>query len=230
MSQQHSDEQIGAYVLGALEPDEIAAVEAHLESCARCRERVAAARADADLLLLTAPPVTPPPALRDRVLARVHAAAFDDAPAIAAAPPHQGGIRQALRSLLGGAGEGDPAATMLAKLMARPECAIWPVAPTEAAPGASARLVGVPGGRDAVLVVAGLAPLAADHVYQIWLLRGGKPVPNALFRIRRDGQGLQIVRAPRRLGDFGVVAVTPEPAGGSAAPTGAIVLMGELSA
>jgi anti-sigma factor ChrR (cupin superfamily) len=34
-------ESLGAYVLGALEPDEAAAVEAHLASCERCRDELA---------------------------------------------------------------------------------------------------------------------------------------------------------------------------------------------
>lgn len=40
----------GAYVLGALDTAERAAFEAHLETCAECRERVTAARESADLL------------------------------------------------------------------------------------------------------------------------------------------------------------------------------------
>jgi hypothetical protein len=39
-----------AYVLGALAPDERIAFEAHLDTCAECRARVAEARAAADLL------------------------------------------------------------------------------------------------------------------------------------------------------------------------------------
>lgn len=37
----HDRSQLGAYVLGALEPDEVRGVEAHLAGCAECREEVA---------------------------------------------------------------------------------------------------------------------------------------------------------------------------------------------
>lgn len=58
-----------AYVLGALPPDERTAFEAHLETCAECRGRVAEARAGAELLAgLTAADVRDPGPLPDTLL------------------------------------------------------------------------------------------------------------------------------------------------------------------
>lgn len=260
MDEQHVDEHVDAYALGALEPEEVASVEAHLEHCARCQQLVAAARASVRAMLYGAPLVAPPPDLRARVLQRVHQVAVSetargtranahpetmslaapaetagaetpDAGTAAGGGQHWGRLGRLVRSMLGGepAG-GDPAADLLAALLGDPTCTVWSVAGTDDAPGASARLIGVPAGRDAVLVTSGLDHLPPDRAYQVWFLRGGQPVPNALFRVAGGGRGRQVVHAPTRLEDFEVVAVTPEPAGGSPAPTGPIVLMGQLSA
>jgi anti-sigma-K factor RskA len=78
------------------------------------------------------------------------------------------------------------------------------------------------------LVVTNMPPLPANKVYQSWLIRGtGAPVPGATFTVDDHGQGAVPVdpKAPT----FNVVAVTEEPAGGSAAPTSPILLQGQLS-
>lgn len=250
MIEQHADNLIDAYALGALEPDEVAWVEAHLEGCPRCQELARAARGLASTLLFDVPLVEPPADLRQQVLARVHQEARQtrshagadeneratNGAAEGVAPDaangrRRGGLQRLLRGLLGeepGAAA-DTVAARLAELLSAPDCQVWPVAGTTDAPGASARLVGVPDGRDAVLVASGLQPLPPDRAYQVWFLRGGLPTPNAVFQVARDGYGRHLVHAPGRLSDFEVVAITPEPASGSPAPTGPIVLAGELA-
>ncbi|NHC13823.1 anti-sigma factor [Motilibacter deserti] len=61
----------GAAALDALEPDERAAFEAHLASCADCRAEVAALQEAAAQLALSAGSIAPPPRLRAAVLERV---------------------------------------------------------------------------------------------------------------------------------------------------------------
>ncbi len=242
----HVDDLLDAYALGALEPYEVAEVEAHLEGCAACRRTAARARATAQRLMLATPPVAPPPALRAKVLARVHAVAAQEraltdavAPRVTApsALPAGGSrrrnlLRRLLDTIMGeeALNADDPVASLLIQLLAQPTCEVWNVGGTKDAPKANARLVGVPNGRDGVLVTNGLGALAPDRTYQVWLLHDGKPVPNALFSVANGGRGRQIVHAPTRFSDFEVVAVTPEPATGSPAPTGPIVLMGTLTA
>ena len=59
------------YALGALDGQEQAAFEAHLaEGCGACRAEVAGLAGVAALLGLAVEPVAPPPALRQRLLAR----------------------------------------------------------------------------------------------------------------------------------------------------------------
>jgi anti-sigma-K factor RskA len=79
-----------------------------------------------------------------------------------------------------------------------------------------------------VLLANGLSAPGAGRAYQVWLLRDGRPVPNALFDVDRRGRGVSIVRVGGQLRGFDTVAVTPEPASGSPGPTGPIVLAGAL--
>jgi anti-sigma-K factor RskA len=240
MDERHADDSLDAYALGSLEPEEAAWVEAHLAQCERCRQAAVAARAVADRLPLSVPLVAPPPDLRARVLARVHAAAQADGPHQApgrAVPettpetaPEQPGPSGGLLGRLFSPrrGSGGEAAERLAQLLAAPGAAVWEVAGTAEAPEARARLVGLPDGRAGVLLAAGLRRLPAGSEYQVWFLRGGRPLPNATFRVGHDGVARQVVQAPGPLRDYEVVAITPEPAGGSPAPTGPIVLAGQL--
>ncbi len=56
------------YALGVLEGEELRALQAHLQACTECSRKVEQARARIALLGLTAPPVTPLPAARQRLL------------------------------------------------------------------------------------------------------------------------------------------------------------------
>ncbi len=134
-------------------------------------------------------------------------------------------LLQALRSAPAPAGQVD---AMLRDLLANPQCVVWQVTGTDVAPGAYARLIASPGSPSGVLVASGLRHPGAGNAYQVWLLRGGQPLPNALFNINRVGIGVSIVRADEPWHDFDTLAVTPEPEGGSLAPTGPIVLVGSL--
>src|SRR2546423_297380 len=62
-----------AYVLGALELDELQAFRTHLETCPMCRDEVAALQRVADTLPMAAPQYETPKHRRDRVLADVRA-------------------------------------------------------------------------------------------------------------------------------------------------------------
>jgi hypothetical protein len=62
---------LGAYALGALEPDERSFVAAHLATCAACRAEAASYALVVDALGVAAPRETPPETLRSRVLASV---------------------------------------------------------------------------------------------------------------------------------------------------------------
>ncbi len=73
-----------------------------------------------------------------------------------------------------------------------------------------------------------LPQTAKGKVYQLWLIRGGKPYPSATFTAEYDGHALvQAFALPEGAG-FEAVAVTIEPEGGSTTPTMPIVLLGKV--
>lgn len=246
MENRHVDDLIDAYALGALEPDEVDTVERHLQRCETCRALADQARQYAEILLLGVPQVPPPPTLRGRVLARIaaeKAATSPDGQPSHASPsaepgqieperepePARGPLRRLLDALRNEPAPAGRAGDLLRELLADPEVVLWAAPGTNDAPGASGRLIASPRRREAVFVARGLRQPAAGTVYQVWLLRGGQPLPNSLFAVDRAGVGAGIVHADAPWHDFDTVAVTPEPRGGSQAPTGPIVLAGSLS-
>ncbi|HEY7339580.1 MAG TPA: anti-sigma factor [Ktedonobacterales bacterium] len=235
---EHVDNLIDAYALGALEPDEVARVERHLETCDACRALLDAVRAVTSDLLLAVPQAAPPSALRGRILSRIHDEAQpasqpsqQHAPASQTEATRPGRMSRLLRSLFGGEtpelADGD-ADTLLRDLLLDPEVTIRPIAATEHASHASARFVGAPARHEGIVLAQGLRPLDAQHAYQVWLLRDGQPRPNNVFTVDHAGRGIGIVRADEAPLDFDVLAITPEPAGGSPGPTGDIMLAGAL--
>jgi anti-sigma-K factor RskA len=243
MQNRHIDDLVGAYVLGALEADAVDLVERHLEECEVCRALVSKGRRSAELLLYAVPQVAPPPSLRSRVLARIAeekvATSRSDLPPREDSESHTptpelesepslGPFRRLLHALRSESAPVGYTGAMLRDLLADPQCAIWQVAGTDAAPGAYARLVASPRRHVGVLVASGLRHPGAGKAYQVWLLRGGQPLPNALFTVNRAGAGAGIVSTDEPWRAFDTLAVTPEPEGGSPAPTGSIVLAGSL--
>jgi len=71
------------------------------------------------------------------------------------------------------------------------------------------------------LVVARLPPAPEGKAYEAWTIAGGRPRPAGLFQVNASGEAVHRVHAP---GPVEVFAVTLEPAAGTDAPTGPIVL------
>jgi anti-sigma-K factor RskA len=71
MTCQEFEELSAAYALGALTPEEQQAARAHLATCPKCTQLARQLRSVVDLLPLSVAQVSPPAALRDRVLAAV---------------------------------------------------------------------------------------------------------------------------------------------------------------
>ncbi len=245
MQEPHVTDLIPAYTLGALEPDQVDAIERHLAHCESCSAEARLNARVGDELLLAAPPRSAPAQVRERLLAHVRALQADATEAAEAteqevtpapplgtphgAPRSSNPIVRAWRAAFGDAGADQETDQTLRDLMLDPQSVVFPVAGTPDAPDASARLIASPRRDAAVLLASGLHAPGAGRAYQVWLLRNGQPVPNTLFNIDRRGRGLSIVRVSGPLRDYDTVAVTPEPASGSPGPTGPIVLAGALT-
>jgi anti-sigma-K factor RskA len=216
----------GAYVLGALAPEETDAYREHLDGCAACRAEVGALEQTVAALPASVPPRQPPAALRDRVMADVHR----EASLLAAAGSGADRLAPARRrwSWTGGRRAGAlVAAALLIGLVAGIAVAGLGGGPRTISAGANARLVIDDG--HATLIADHMAAPPAGRVYQVWIQpHGGVPEPTAsLFLPRADGSAT--VAVPDEVADAEVMMVSSEPPGGSAAPTSAPVMTVPIS-
>jgi anti-sigma-K factor RskA len=227
-------DNVGPWVLGALEGDEAWRFSAHLEVCDACRREVEELRGAADVLPLSAPPVEPPPALKQRLMAIVEAEAAERAPS---ASPRRFGVPSWLRSaqlrpalaaglagalIVGGVagfavrggGSGSSPRTLAASVA------------IPGAPGARASLVRE--GGQAQLRVSDFPQAGRGRVYEVWVKRPGQaPEPDALFAVNRSGRGAAAVVA--NVDGAEAVLVTREPTGGSLRPSSAPIVMAKPS-
>jgi anti-sigma factor RsiW len=244
-----------AYVLGALEEHEAAAFAGHLESCAVCRDEVAAFRQVADALPMAAPAHRASPALRERVLGQVRAepkraptAGGPLAPHESMTPPPVTGRVQprgaprsrylprwwarALdrRPALTGSLAGSLAGLLVAAIVIAAVLVVRSnnrsATRVYASTVGDARLYVTSGHGE--LVVARLQQPTSGRIYEVWLQRRGQaPAPTAaLFSVTRSGTGDAAV--PGDLSGVSAVLVTQEPAGGSLRPTSRPVVVTPL--
>ncbi|WP_199424318.1 anti-sigma factor [Actinotalea solisilvae] len=225
---------LGAYALDAVDDLERRAVERLVARDTDAAAELAQLRAT--VAELAATDAAPPPAgLRAAVLAQVAATVQDRPTAIDAVtaprPRRTSSGRPSGRWLVAAA-----AAAVVA--LAVPSSVAWQqhqravvaeqrsadLAELLAAPGTEVLRGDVDGGGTAVAVLAadgavlvadGLPALDADQTYQLWAMRDGVPVPAGLFE--PTSGSAQVAAEDYRPGDG--LAVSVEPAGGSAQPT-----------
>jgi anti-sigma-K factor RskA len=215
---QHDD--LGAYLLGALEPGEAAALEQHFAGCEECRAELAWLRPAVWMLPEAVERVEPPAELRARIMGEVEADAG----------------RRSRRALFSGFRNGAggrrfaalrPAAGLVAVLVIAAGIAGYAIsdggsegATTVAAghaPGVRAEMVRE--GDSGTLRLANVHQLPSDEVLQAWVRRG-KRIESAktLFVPNRDGTATAVID---HMNGVNTVMVTAEPRGGSDYPTSA---------
>jgi anti-sigma-K factor RskA len=222
------------YVLGALPAAESEAFVTHLAECAVCREEVAALRTAAAALPSAAPQFKAPPELRRRVLAAVDAEARVPSGAGAERPvarrpalrrSRAGGPARAWRPVAAGAAALAAVALALVLVLGGSGAKPRVVRAAVTAPGAAA-IVRIHGDR-AELRMTHMPQVPAGRVYEVWLKRGGAPVPtDALFTVSADGSAS--VGIPGSVRGVRELMVTSERLGGSSVPTRSPVLIARL--
>ncbi len=215
------------YVLGALTDEEHEDFVRHMDSCAVCREEVAALRVVAANLPAAAPQVNAPPELKRRLMATVHEEADLRVAAAAERTPSRS-RRRSRRPTLALAGAA--AVALLAVIALVPGgggsagTRVISAQVTPASASAKLRL----SDQHAELDIAGMPQLPADRVYEVWVERSGAADPtDALFTVSSSGSAS--VDVPGDLHDAQAVMVTAEPLGGSRKPTSAPVILARLS-
>lgn len=100
------------------------------------------------------------------------------------------------------------------------------LAGTESAPGAAGTFFQK--GDEGILVMAGLDPLPTDQTYQLWLIPAdGAPVPSGFLEVAAGASAQQTVAISDAAQSYAAVGISIEPTGGSPAPTGPIVALGQ---
>ena len=97
-----------------------------------------------------------------------------------------------------------------------------------ATPDASGWLLWNPESRQGLFLARGLPPPPADRVYELWAIAKSEPVPAGVLKVDAAGRGLLRLPPLPETKTFDKFAVTLEPAGGVARPTGAMHLIGSL--
>ncbi|MEA2161333.1 MAG: hypothetical protein QOD66_3713 [Solirubrobacteraceae bacterium] len=232
MSGEHErrQEDVGAYVLGALEPPEQAAFEGHLASCPSCRDEVEQLRMAVDALPRSVEPFAPPPSLKRSLMETVRSDVKPERRPFLERLGFLGGIRPqlamaaalllalgvALGSQLSGGGGGGGGDRVIAAVSDRSRV-----------PDASATVT-LPADRrgPAQLRVTGLPAPKPGQVYEIWLKRGDQLQPGPLFNVDSSGDGAGAI--PDDLGGVSAVLVTRERTGGAKVPSEAPIISARL--
>ena len=219
------EENIGAYVLGALPELETELLERHLAGCESCRSEVEDLRPVTAAMARSVPQVAAPPELKARLMDIVNAEAAESRPererrsfgswfsglqprmaaAMALAVLALGVVVGVAADQLAGGGGGQTT-TVAAKI------------DRKRMPTGEASLA--VRGNNATLQVTGAPQPPAGRVYQLWFQHGKSIERGGTFRPKPDGS----YEAELRVAGTDAVMVTVERQGGAPAPTGRPVM------
>ena len=254
MTCQEFEELSAAYALGAVTPEEQQAARAHLATCPKCARLAGQLRSVVDLLPLSVAQVTPPAALRDRVLAAIQ----QDSRVV---PIERGAqIRARRKKPAWGWGTRLLAAAAIVLLMLTGAMTAWNVSlqqhvatlqqqntqlgsqaaalqrqvaqvyamqgkgPAQAASGS---LIYIPQKNITLLYLFGLPQLQGSHLYQGWLIRGTKPISIGPLAVQNGVASLTYSGTVSGY-DLAAVSLEPGPLPSTPAPQGPVIVTGLL--
>ena len=214
----------GPYALDALDADERAAFERHMDGCTACQREVGALLAAAAEIGEGAA-VSPPPRLKAAVMEAIGGV---EAPGSAAAPWYRRWWPRAVAAAVAAVVVAVLATSLVADdpsvsdVFAAPDAASIELA----GDGFAGRFTFSAGERLGVFESDTLPSVGDEAVYQLWLIdEEGVPSPAGLFTPDDDGASSALVTGVRT---GLVLGLTVEPAGGSAQPTGEVLLAGAI--
>ena len=213
-----------AYALNALDEREQVEFEAHLASCAPCREQLASLRDTAASLAVATAGPAPSPELRGRILERASAERSNVVP-LRRNRPFQGALLAAAAALALAIGFGawafnlrsDLDTQRAANASAEEAAAIafQPGAEHHPMEGGDGTLVVTPSGQG-LLVLPDLPAAPSGKAYEAWVIEDGEPLPAGVFQGGSD-RTLAVLGRPVPAG--ATVAVTVEDEDGADSPT-----------
>jgi anti-sigma-K factor RskA len=252
MTCQEFEELSAAYALGAVTPEEQQAARAHIATCAKCTRLARQLRSVVDLLPLSVTQVTPPAALRERVLAAVQregrVVPIERGAEIRARRKKWGWSTRLLATaaivllMLTGAMTawnvslqqhatslqqqntqlGSQVATLQRKV-----AQVYPMQGKGSAQAATGSLIYIPQKDITLLYVYGLPKLQGNHLYQGWLIRNNKTTSIGALTIQN---GIASLTFSGKLNGFDTAAVSlePGPFASISTPAGPVIVTGGL--
>lgn len=248
------EEDFDLYALGVLDSEEKRAIESHVESCAACRNKLAAAQGRIALLALAAPPSAPPPRVKQQLMKRVQhdvkslaakavsrpqgfwrysaaAWAFAGAAAVVALALASWNFRlkKEMRTLQAESQVQQMTisrARVVLELLTAPDTQGITLTATPAKPQPEGRVYYHPN-RGLLFYAANLPAAPAGRTYQLWLVPAeGSPISAGVFEPDRKGNASIVLPLLPSGVPAKAFAVTVEPSGGAPQPTGPKVLVG----
>jgi len=223
-------DDLAAYALGGLDPEEAAEFEHHLEDCEHCQAGIRWLMPAINALPEVVEQVEPPPSLRTKIVGEVRRDAGEQP---RSRRRTDRGWRHRFGAALRGSGSGPLALRPLAGLAAAAliviavgvgyavgidgggEDGAGSTIVSGEAPGVIAKVLR--DGDDATLRLENVSPLHGEKVLEAWVQRGERVVPvRALFAPDHEGHATTVL--PDMKG-VSAVMVTVEPSGGSEEPT-----------
>lgn len=254
MTCQEFEELSAAYALGAVTPEEQQAARAHLATCPKCTRLAGQLHSIVDLLPLSVAQVSPPAALRDRVLAAVQQEGR-------VVPIERGAQIRARRSkptwswgtrllataavvllMLTGAmtawnvslqhqttqlNNQVAALTGANKTLQREVAQIYPMQGQKQAQAVTGSLIYIPQKNISLLYLSGLPPLEGSHLYQGWLIHNNTPTSIGVLTMQN---GIASLTYSGKVTAFDAAAVSlePGPLASPNRPQGPVIVSGGL--
>ncbi len=241
MNCQEVEESLGAYVLEAMSEDERRAIDAHLANCSKCQRLVQQLQSIVEAFPLSVPAVDPSPQVKERIFARINELEAERHVPMPLAQARQRRVTTRWRVPL-------LAATVLSLVVIVGALLIWNITlrqqltgvtphvsnpvtyqlhGTQSYQAVSGQLTYYADQHLTVIVLHNVTALAAQQVYQGWLVKNQSPVSIGVFNLQKDVATLDFQGS---LDSYQTVAVSLE-AGplASAAPRGPVIASGSLS-
>jgi anti-sigma-K factor RskA len=245
MAETHEREELATYALGLLEGNDLARVEEHLRSCPVCSEELQAYRSTIDVLPEALPLAQAPNDAWRGISDRIQRSRRGE----------RAGAGSWLGRALGFGGRLQPTLTAVLVVAVlglfgwnawlqsrlsdnnsaldsvvsewRGNATVVTLVSKPGVTGVSGRLVMSGDRQEGGLIVGGMPALSQGQSYEIWFVRSDQSrTPADTFTVDSQGQAVFLVNVPQPADNFDGVAITAEPATGSATPTGPDVLAG----
>jgi anti-sigma-K factor RskA len=241
-NQDHFQDDIPAYSLGALDSPGKEELEIHLAGCKDCQEELRAYQDVIGVISLAAPIVEPPVYLKQKILSEIA-----QAPAAVRPQKQESGMNFWTRMKNGlrlSPGMALGSAVMIVVLLVSNLFLLTKITEptsmqrsgyssvilngTSKSPDAKGLIVYTTDGKNGFLVVNGLASLPGTNQYQLWLIKKGQRTNGGVFSVDPQGYHVMEVDSSQPLNSYDSFGITIEPFGGSPGPTGAKVLGGKF--